>query len=43
VQAIYHRYRHATRPEKREILNEFCKATTYHRKHAIRVLAGAAT
>jgi hypothetical protein len=38
VQAIYQRYRRAVRPEKRVMLDEFCKVTGYHRKHAIRVL-----
>jgi len=42
VQAIYPRYRRAARPEKRQILDEFCKVTGYHRKHAIRVLTGPA-
>jgi len=42
VQAIYERYRRAVRPEKRLILDEFCKVTGYHRKHAIRVLSGPA-
>jgi hypothetical protein len=42
VQAIYQRYRRARRPEKRLILDEFCKVTGYHRKHAIRVLTGPA-
>jgi hypothetical protein len=42
VQAIYQRYRRARRPEKQRILDEFCKVTTYHRKHAIRVLRGPA-
>ena len=42
VQAIYERYRRAARPEKRVILDEFCKVTGYHRKHAIRVLTGPA-
>ncbi len=42
VQAIYQRYRRATRPEKHRILDEFCKVTRYHRKHAIRVLNGPA-
>lgn len=42
VQAIYQRYRRATRPEKQRILDEFCKVTRYHRKHAIRVLMGPA-
>ena len=42
VQAIYHRYRAARRPEKQAILTEFCQVTGYHRKHAIRLLNGAA-
>jgi hypothetical protein len=42
VQAIYQRYRRAVRPEKQRILDEFCKVTTYHRKHATRVLTGPA-
>jgi hypothetical protein len=42
VQAIYERYRHARRPAKRRILDEFCAVTGYHRKAAIRVLSGAA-
>ena len=42
VQAIYPRYRRAARPEKRQILDEFCKVTRYHRKHAIRVLTSPA-
>jgi hypothetical protein len=42
VLAIYQRYRGASRPEKEQIVNEFCQVTNYHRKHAIRVLNGAA-
>src|SRR5258705_1678257 len=42
VQAIYQRYRHAARPEKRRILDEFCQVTRSHRKHAIRLLNGPA-
>ena len=42
VQAIYQRYRRAARPDKQRILDEFCEVTGYHRKHAIRVLNGAA-
>src|SRR5574341_2027073 len=38
VQAIYHRYRSARRPEKQRILDEFCEVTKHHRKHAIRLL-----
>ena len=42
VQAIYGRYRHARRPDKQRILDEFCAVTGYHRKAAIRVLNGPA-
>jgi hypothetical protein len=42
VAAIYQRYRHAKRPDKRRILDEFCAVTGYHRKAAIRVLNGPA-
>jgi hypothetical protein len=42
VQAIYHRYRGARRPEKQRILDEFCQVTGHHRKHAIRLLTGPA-
>ncbi len=42
VQAIYQRYRRATRPEKQGILDEFCTVSRHHRKHAIRVLSGRA-
>jgi hypothetical protein len=42
VQAIYGRYRQASRPDKRRILDEFCAVTGYHRKAAIRVLNGPA-
>jgi len=38
TQAIYQRYRQARRPEKRQILDEFCQVAGYHRKHAIRLL-----
>jgi hypothetical protein len=38
VQAIYHRYRGARRPEKQRILDEFCEVTGRHRKHATRLL-----
>ena len=30
VQAIYHRYRGARRPEKQRILDEFCQVTQQH-------------
>src|SRR5262245_8592944 len=42
VQATYHRYRGARRPEKQRILTEFCQVTGHHRKHAIRLLNGPA-
>src|SRR5260370_1189642 len=42
VQAIYQRYRHAARPGKGRILDEFCHVTRSHRKHAIRLLNGPA-
>jgi len=38
VEAIYVRYKRASRKEKTVILNEFCQNCDYHRKHAIRVL-----
>lgn len=37
-EAIYLRYKRATRKEKTAILDEFCLNCGYHRKHAIRVL-----
>jgi hypothetical protein len=38
MQAIAERYHAASRPVKKEILDEFTKVTGYHRKHAIRAL-----
>ena len=38
--AIYWRYRQAPKPEKHQILNEFCRTCRYHRKYAIRKLNG---
>ena len=38
--AIRDRYREASRPEKGRILDEFVKTTSYHRKHALRLMAG---
>lgn len=38
LEAIYLRYKKATRKEKTLILNEFCLNCGYHRKHAIRLL-----
>ncbi len=42
LNAIYVRYRQATRPEKHRILDECCRITGYHRKHAVRLLNGPA-
>jgi hypothetical protein len=39
---IYGRYSKANRKAKREMLNEFCLTTGYHRKYAIRILNGPA-
>lgn len=36
--SIYRRYRHAAKSEKHHILGEFCRATGYQRKYAIRLL-----
>jgi len=36
--AIYTRYKAGTRKQKKLILDEFCAACGYHRKHAIRLL-----
>ncbi len=38
VDAIYVRYKRASRKRKTEILNEFCLNCGYHRKHATRLL-----
>ncbi len=38
--AIYWRYRRAPKPEKQQILDEFCRTCRYHRKYAIRKLNG---
>ena len=40
LQAIHGRYRAATRREKSQILDEFCRVTGYHRKYALRRLNG---
>jgi len=37
-EAIYLRYRRSSRKKKAAILDEFCAACGYHRKHAIRIL-----
>jgi hypothetical protein len=38
IDAVVARYRAAGRKQKKEILDEFVKVTSFHRKHAIRVL-----
>jgi len=38
TEAIHKRYKHASRPEKKVILDEFCATTGYHRKYAIVLL-----
>ena len=38
LEAIYLRYRRSSRKKKAAILDEFCAACGYHRKHAIRLL-----
>jgi Integrase core domain len=40
--AVAERYRLAVRVEKGRILDELCKVTSWHRKHAVRALAGEA-
>jgi hypothetical protein len=42
LKTIYPRYRPARRPEKQQILDECCRITGYHRKHAVRLLNGPA-
>lgn len=39
--AIYGRYRGASRRQKGQILDEFCRVTGYHRKYALRCLNAA--
>jgi hypothetical protein len=38
IEAIYLRYKNASRKQKTPILNEFCATLNFHRKHAIRLL-----
>jgi hypothetical protein len=38
ISAIRVRYQGASKADKANILNEFSELTSYHRKHAIRVL-----
>lgn len=38
AEAIFLRYKRASRKVKTVILNEFCTICGYHRKHAIRLL-----
>lgn len=40
TEAIFIRYKNASRKAKTRILDEFCATCGYHRKHAIRVLRG---
>jgi hypothetical protein len=40
LKTIYPRYRQARRREKQQILDECCRITGYHRKHAVRLLNG---
>jgi hypothetical protein len=40
TEAIHKRYKHASRSEKKVILDEFCATTGYHRKYAIVILKG---
>jgi hypothetical protein len=40
IDAIFLRYKQATRRDKSKILDEFCATCGYHRKHGIRVLQG---
>ena len=40
LQAIYQRYRKASRAEKSRILDECCQVCGYHRKSALRLLNG---
>ena len=40
LEAIVKRYKTASKAQKHRILDEFCSATQYHRKHAIRLLRG---
>lgn len=40
VHVIHGRYRQAGREAKRQILDEFCETTGYHRKSALRLLNG---
>lgn len=41
TETIHKRYTHASRSEKKIILNEFCATTGYHRKYAIVLLKGS--
>ncbi len=41
LEALRQRYRQATKPDKAKILDEFIAVAGWHRKHAIRLLAGS--
>ena len=40
TEAVHKRYKHASRSEKKVILDEFCATTGYNRKYAIILLKG---
>jgi hypothetical protein len=42
VRVVAERYRHASKPDKRRILDQFVAVTGYHRKHSIRLLNSTA-
>jgi hypothetical protein len=42
MKTVHPRYQHATRQQKKRILDEFCQTYDCHRKHAIRLLNGPA-
>ncbi len=42
VRAVAERYRHASKRDKRRILDQFVAITGYHRKHSIRLLNSTA-
>ena len=42
VRVVAERYRHASKRDKRRILDQFVAVTGYHRKHSIRLLNSTA-